>query len=53
MSDYFSDQGNRPRARTEQIISPTVWGGVVATVAHHQSYSPSSTISLVSCPNQG
>lgn len=32
MSDYFSDRENGPRARTEQVISPIVWAGVVATV---------------------
>ncbi|KWU21988.1 AbiJ-NTD4 domain-containing protein [Achromobacter xylosoxidans] len=32
MSDYFSDRQNGPRARTEQVISPTVWAGIVATV---------------------
>lgn len=32
MNDYFSDRENGPRARTEQVISPEVWAGVVATV---------------------
>jgi AbiJ N-terminal domain 4 len=32
MSDYFSDRENGPRARTELVISPTVWSGIVATV---------------------
>lgn len=32
MSDYFSDRENGPRARTEQVISPIVWAGVVAMV---------------------
>lgn len=32
MSDYFSDREHGPRARTEQMISPTVWAGVVAAV---------------------
>ena len=32
MNDYFSDRENGPRARTEQVISPVVWGGLVATV---------------------
>lgn len=32
MTDYFSDRENGPRARTEQVISPTVWAGLVATV---------------------
>lgn len=32
MSDYFSDRQNGPRARTKQVISPTVWAGLVATV---------------------
>ncbi len=32
MNDYFSDRENGPRARTEQIISPEVWAGLVATV---------------------
>ena len=32
MTDYFSDRENGPRARTDQVISPTVWAGLVATV---------------------
>lgn len=32
MSDYFSERQNGPRARIEQVISPTVWAGLVATV---------------------
>ena len=32
MVDYFSDRENGPRARTEQMISPTVWAGLVGTV---------------------
>jgi len=32
MSDYFSDRENGPRPRTEQVISPTVWAGLVALV---------------------
>ena len=32
MADYFSDQENGPRVRTEQVISPTVWAGLVGTV---------------------
>ncbi len=32
MNDYFSDRENGPRARTEQVISPAVWAGLVATV---------------------
>ena len=32
MVDYFSDRENGPRARTEQVISPTVWAGLVGTV---------------------
>ena len=32
MNDYFSDRENGPRARTEQVISPVVWAGLVATV---------------------
>lgn len=32
MSDYFSDRENGLRARTEQVISPTVWAGMVAAV---------------------
>jgi hypothetical protein len=32
MSDYFSDRENGPRARTDQIISPVVWAGLVGTV---------------------
>lgn len=31
-TDYFSDRENGPRARTEQVISPTVWAGLVGTV---------------------
>ena len=32
MVDYFSDQENGPRVRTEQVISATVWAGLVGTV---------------------
>ena len=32
MVNYFSDRANGPRARTEQVISPTVWAGLVGTV---------------------
>ena len=32
MTGYFSDRENGPRARTEQVISPTVWAGLVGTV---------------------
>lgn len=32
MNDYFSDRQNGPRARIEQVISPPVWAGLVATV---------------------
>lgn len=32
MNDYFSDRENGPRARIEQVISPAVWAGLVATV---------------------
>jgi len=32
MSDYFSDRENGPLARTNQVISPAVWAGLVATV---------------------
>lgn len=32
MNDYFSDRENGPRARTEQVITHTVWAGLVGTV---------------------
>jgi hypothetical protein len=32
MSDYFSDRESGPRARTDQVISPVVWAGLVGTV---------------------
>jgi hypothetical protein len=32
MADYFSDREQGPRPRTEETISPAVWGGVVALV---------------------
>jgi hypothetical protein len=32
MSDYFSDRENGSRARTDQVISPIVWAGLVGTV---------------------
>jgi|GEM_PF-4861011 len=32
MVDYFSDRENDPRVRTEQVISPPVWAGLVGTV---------------------
>lgn len=32
MNDYFSNRENGPIARTEQTVSPTVWGGIVSLV---------------------
>jgi len=32
MNDYFSDREQGPRPRTEEVISPTVWGGIVSLV---------------------
>lgn len=32
MTGYFIDRENGPRARTEQVISPTVWVGLAGTV---------------------
>ncbi|HQU17397.1 MAG TPA: hypothetical protein PLO69_15100 [Gammaproteobacteria bacterium] len=32
MTGYLSDRENGPRARAEQVISPTVWAGLVGTV---------------------
>ena len=32
MTSYFSDRENGPRPRTEQVISPVVWAGLVGTV---------------------
>lgn len=32
MSGYFSDRETGPRARIEQVISPTVWAAIVGTV---------------------
>ncbi len=32
MNEYFSDRENSPRARTDQMISPVVWKGLVGTV---------------------
>ncbi len=32
MTEYFSDREQGPRPRTEQVISPTVWGGIVGLV---------------------
>ena len=32
MTGYFSDRENGPRARAVQVISPTVWAGLVGTV---------------------
>lgn len=32
MTDYFSDREQGPRPRTEEIISPVAWGGVVALI---------------------
>jgi len=32
MSDYFSDREFGPRARIEQIIAPSVWAAIVATI---------------------
>lgn len=30
--EYFSDREQGPRPRTEEVISPTVWGGIVSLV---------------------
>jgi hypothetical protein len=36
MADYFSDRENGPRARTEQVISPTVgWCCLPHWIAFH------------------
>ena len=32
MTDYFSDREQGSRPRTEEIISPVAWGGVVALI---------------------
>ena len=32
MNEYFNDRENSPRARTDQMISPAVWKGLVGTV---------------------
>ena len=32
MTEYFSDRENGPRPRIEQVISRTVWAGLVGTV---------------------
>lgn len=32
MSEYFSDREQGPRPRTEEIVSPSVWGGIVGLV---------------------
>lgn len=32
MTDYFSDREQGPRPRTEEIISPVAWGGVIALI---------------------
>ncbi|WP_026305902.1 AbiJ-NTD4 domain-containing protein [Thioalkalivibrio sp. ALMg9] len=32
MTEYFSDRDQGPRPRTEEVVSPTVWGGVVGLV---------------------
>ncbi len=32
MTDYFSDREQGPKPRTEEVISPTVWGGIVGLV---------------------
>jgi hypothetical protein len=34
MKDYFSDRENGPRARTEQVISPKMWAGLVGIYSH-------------------
>jgi hypothetical protein len=30
MSNYFSDRELGPRARTEQVMNPVAWAGIVA-----------------------
>lgn len=32
MANYFSDREQGPRPRTEEVVSPVVWGGVVVLV---------------------
>lgn len=32
MTTYFSDREQGPRPRTEEVVSPTVWGGIVGLV---------------------
>jgi hypothetical protein len=32
MDEYFSDRERGPKARTEEIISPALWGGIVSVV---------------------
>jgi hypothetical protein len=32
MNDFFSDRQRGPKARTEENLSPVVWGGVVAII---------------------
>lgn len=32
MTDYFSDREQGPRPRTEEVISPVAWGGIVGLV---------------------
>lgn len=32
MTEYFSDREQGPRPRTEEVVSPTVWGGIVGLV---------------------
>lgn len=32
MTDYFSDRELGPRPRTEEVISPVAWGGIVALI---------------------
>jgi len=32
MSEYFSEREKGPRPRTEEVISPVVWGGIVGLV---------------------
>ena len=53
MSDYFSDRENGPRARTEQVITPVVWAGLVGTVSTDGENRQRAQVHLPRVPGLG
>lgn len=51
MTDYFSDREQGSRPRTEEIISPVAWGGVVALIQSLISSGAFGARFPASCPD--